>query len=112
MQAVMQQYGEDKGLEWSMDKSAVMRRWGEAHMAIDTEALVRWLEKAQEANVLGKTQTMWVAQLRPPEELIKGFKTIMVVLQMYPPSLHATIYYFRFTLNGAVGYQVMHLPRW
>ena len=53
-----------------------------------------------------------VEGLRPPEKLIKGFRTMVVVLQMYPPSLQATIYYLRAVLNAAEGYQAMHLPRW
>ena len=58
MQDLMQRYGRDNHLVWSVEKSAVLRRGGEG-MALDVKDGVAWLERAEEAVVLGHVQANW-----------------------------------------------------
>ena len=110
--AGMQRHCEDNGLECSMDKSAVLRKWGEGGMAMDTEAGVLWLENGHDANILRKTPSMWAANVKPPEKPIKRLRAMMVVLQAYSSSLQASACYLRAVLNAAVECEAMHLPGW
>ena len=58
VQDLMQSYGRDNQLVWSAEKSAVLRRGGEEGMALDVGDGVAWLERAEEAMVLGHVQAM------------------------------------------------------
>ena len=50
---LMQRYGLDNHLVWSTEKSAVLRRGGEGGMALDVGDRVAWLDRADEAVMLG-----------------------------------------------------------
>ena len=112
VQDLMQRYGRDNHLVSSTEKSTVLRRGGEDGMALDVGDRVAWLERAEEAVVLGHVQAMEAAGVRLPDKLLRGFRAILVVLQHHPPSVQTTLYYLRAVLNAAIGYQGMHLPYW
>ena len=112
VQDLMQRYGRDKHLVWSNEKSTVLRRGGEDGMALDVGDGVAWLERAEEAVVLGHVQAMEAGGVRLPEKLLRGFRAMLVVLQHHSPSVQTTLYYLRAGLNAAIGYQGMHLPYW
>ena len=112
IQDLMQRYGRDNYLVWSTEKSAVLRRDGEEGMALDVRDGVAWLERAEEAVVLGHVQAMEARGVRLPDKLVQGFWAMLVVLRHHPPSVQTTLYYLRAVLNAAVGYQGMHLPYW
>ena len=81
-------------------------------MALDVGDRVAWLERAEEAVVLGHVQAMGAEGVRLPEKLLRGFRAMLVVLRNRPPSVQTTLYYLRAVLNAALGYQGMHLPYW
>ena len=112
VQDLMQRYRRDNHLVWSTEKSPVLRRSGEDGMALDVGDGVAWLERAEEAVVLGHVQAMEAGGVRLPAELLRGFRAMLVVLQHHPPSVQTTLYYLRTLLNAAIGYQGMHLPYW
>ena len=112
VQDLMQMYGRDNHLVWSAEKSAVLRRGGEEGMALDVGDGVAWLERAEEAVVLGHVQAMEARGVRLPDKLVRGTRAKLVVLRHHPPSVQTTLYYLRAVLNAAVGYQGMHLPYW
>ena len=112
VQDLMQRYGRDEHLVWSAEKLAVLRRGGEEGMALDVGDGVAWLERAEEAVVLGHVQAMEAKGVRLPDKLVRGFRAMLVVLRHHPPSVQTTLYYLRAVLNAAVGYQGMHLPYW
>ena len=111
VQDLMQRYGRDNHLVWSAEKSAVLRRAGEEGMALDVGDGVAWLERAEEAVVLGHVQAMEARGVRLPDKLVRGFRAMLVVLWHHPPSVLTTLY-LRAVLNAAVGYQGMHLAYW
>ena len=49
----MQRYGRDNHLVWSVEKSGVLRRGGEGGMALDVGEGLAWLERTEEAVILG-----------------------------------------------------------
>ena len=108
----MQRYGRDNHLVWSAEKLAGLRRGGEEGMALDVGDGVAWLERAEEAVVLGHVQAMEARGVRLPDKLVRGFRAMLVVLRHHPPSVQTTLFYLRAVLNAAVGYQGMHLPYW
>ena len=110
VQDLMQRYGRDNHLVWSAEKSAVLRRGGEEGMALDVGDGVAWLERVEEAVVLGHVQVMEARGVKLPDKLVRGFRAMLVVLRHHPPSVQTTLYYLRAVLNAAVGYQGMHLP--
>ena len=112
VQDLMQRYRRDNHLVWSTDKSAVLRRGAEGGMALDVGDGVAWLERAEEAVVLGHVQAMEVGGVRLPEKLLRGFRVMLVVLLHHLLSVQTTLYYQRAVLNAAMGYQGMHLPYW
>ena len=112
VQDLMQRYGRDNHLLWSTEKSAVLRRGGEDGMALDVGDGVAWLERAEEAVVLGHVQAMEARGVRPPDKLVRGFSAMLVVLRHHPPLVQTTLYYLRAVLHAAIGYQGMHLPYW
>ena len=112
VQDLMQRYGRDNHLVWSTEKSAVLRRGGEGGMALDVGDGVAWLERAEEAVVLGHVQAMEAGGARLPDKLLRGFRAMLVVLWHHPLSVQTTLYYLRAVLNAAIGYQGMHLPNW
>ena len=105
----MQRYGRDNQLVWSAEKSAVLRRGGEGGLALDVGDGVAWLERAEEVVVLGHVQAMEAGGVKLPEDLLRGFRAMLVVLQNHLPSVQTTLYYLRAGLNAAIGYQGMHL---
>ena len=58
LQDLMRRYGRDNHLVWSAEKSAVLTRGGGEGMALDVGDGVAWLERAEEALVLGHVQAM------------------------------------------------------
>ena len=112
VQDLMQRYGTDNHLVWSTEKSAVLRRGGEDVMALDVGDGGAWLERAEEAVVLGHVQAMEERGVRLPDKLVRGFRAMLVVLRYQPTSVQTTLYYLRAVLNAAIGYQGMHLPYW
>ena len=112
VQDLMQGYGRDNHLVWSAEKSAVLRRGSEGGMVLDVGDGVAWLERAEEAVVLGQVQAMEAGGVRLPETLLWGFRAMLVVLRHHPPLVQRTLYYPRAVLNSAIGYQGMHLPYW
>ena len=112
VQDLMRRYGRDNHLVWSTEKSAVLRRGGEDGMVLDVGDGVAWLERAEEAVVLGHVQAMEAGGVRLPDKLLRGFRAMLVVLQHHPPSVQTTLYYLRAVLNAAIEYQGMHLPYW
>ena len=112
VQDLMQRYRRDNHLVWSTEKSAVLRRGGEDGMALDVGDGVAWLERAEEAMVLGHLQAMEARGVRLPDKLVRGFRAMLVVLRHHPPAVQTTLYYLRAVLNAAIGYQGMHLPYW
>ena len=112
VQDLLQRCGRDNHLIWSAEKSAVLRRAGEGGMALDVGDVVAWLERAKEAVVLGHVHAMEAEGVGLPEELLRGFKAMLVVLWNHLPSVQTTLYYLRAVLNAAIGYQGMHLPYW
>ena len=112
VQDLMQRYGRDNHLVWSTEKSTVLRRGGEDVMALDVGDGVAWLQRAEEAVLLGHVQAMEAGGVRLPDRLLRGFRAMLVVLQHQPPSVQTTLYYLRAVLNAAIGYQGMHLPYW
>ena len=54
-------------------------------MALDVGEGVAWLERAEEAVVLGHVQSMRANGIRLPEKLLRGFEAMMVVLRNHPP---------------------------
>ena len=105
----MQRYGRDNHLVWSTEKLAVLRRGGEDGMALDVGDRVAWLERAEDAVVLGHVQAMEAGGVRLPDKLIRGFRAMLVVLRHHTPSLQTTLYNPRVVPNAAIGYQGMHL---
>ena len=99
VQDLMQRYGRDNHLVWSAEKSAVLRRGGEDGMALDVGDGVAWLERAEEAVVLGHVQAMEARGVRLPDKLVRGFRVMLVVLRHHPPSVQTTLYYLRAVLN-------------
>ena len=85
VQDLMQRYGRDNHLVWSAKKSAVLRRGGEEGMALDVGDGVAWLERAEEAVVLGHVQAMEARGVRLPDKLVRGFRAMLVVLRHQPP---------------------------
>ena len=77
VQDLMQRYGRDNHPVWSAEKSAVLRRGGEGGMALDVGDGVAWLERAEEAVVLGHVQAMEAEGVRLPEKLLMGFRALM-----------------------------------
>ena len=112
VQDLMQRYRRDNHLVWSADKSAVLRRGGEDGMALDVGDGVAWLERAEEAVVLGHVQAIAARGVRLPDKLVRGFRAMLVVLRHHPPSVQTTLYYLPAVLNAAIGYQGMHPPYW
>ena len=112
VQDLMRRYGRDNNLVWCAEKSAVLRRGGEEGMALDVGDGVEWLERGEEAVMLGHVQAMEARGVRLPDKLVRGFRAMLVVLRHHPPSVQTTLYYLRAVLNAAVGYQGMHLPYW
>ena len=110
VQDLMQRYGRDNHFVWSAEKLAVLRRGGEEGMALDVGDGVAWLERAEEAVVLGHVPAIEARGVRLPDKLVRGFRAMLVVLRHHPPSVRTTLYYLRAVLNAAVGYQGMHLP--
>ena len=66
VQDLMQRYRRDNHLVWSAEKSAVLRRGGEEGMALDVGDGVAWVERAEEAVVLGHVQAMEARGVRLP----------------------------------------------
>ena len=112
VQDLMQRYGRDNHRVWSTEKSTVLRRDGEDGMALDVQDGVAWLERVEEAVVLGHVQVMEAGGVRLPDKLLRGFWAMMVVLQHHPLSVQTTLYHLRAVLNAAIGYQGMHLLYW
>ena len=112
VQDLMQRYGRDNHLVWSTEKSAVLRRPGEDGMALDVGDRVAWLERAEEAVVLGHVQAMEAGGVRLPKKLVTWFRVMLVVLRHHPPSVQTTLYYLHAVLNAAIGDQGMHVPYW
>ena len=106
----MQRYVRDNHLVWSTEKSTVLRRGGEDGISLDVGDGVAWLERAEEAVVLGPVQAMEAGGVRLPDKLLRGFRAMLVVLQHHALSVQTTLYYLRAVLNAAIGYQGMHLP--
>ena len=102
VQDLMQRYRRDNHLVWSTEKSTVPRRGGEDGMALDLGDRVGWLERAEEAVVLGHVQTIELGGVRLPDKLLRRFRAILVVLQNHPPSVETTLYYLRAVLNAAI----------
>ena len=76
----MQSYGRDNHLVWSTEKWAVLRRCVEGCMALDVADRVVWLERAEEAVVLGHVVAMGAGGIRLPDKLLRGFWAMLVVL--------------------------------
>ena len=110
VQDLLQRYGRDNHLVWSTKKSAVLRRGGEDGNALDVGDEVAWLERAEEAVVLGHVQAMEAEGVRPPNKIIRGFQAMLVVLWDHPPSVQTTLYCLRAVLNAPIRYQGKHLP--
>ena len=108
----MQRYERDNHLVWSGEKLAVLRRRGEGGMVLDVGDGVGWLERAEEAVVLGHVLVMEAGGVRLPEKLIRRFRAMLVVLEHHPPLVQTTLYYLRAVLNATIGYHGMHLPYW
>ena len=85
VQDLMQRYGRDNDLVWSAEKSAVLTRGGEGGMALDVGDRFAWLERAEEAVVLGHVQAMEAEGVRLPEKLLRGFRAMLVALRSRPP---------------------------
>ena len=85
VQDLMQRYGRDNHLVWSMEKSTVLRRAGEDPLALDVGDGVAWLERAEKAVVLGHVRAMEAGGVRLPDKLLRGFRAMLVVLQHHPP---------------------------
>ena len=81
-------------------------------MALDVGDGVAWLGRAEEAVVLGHVQAMEAGGVRLPDNMIRGFRAMLVVLRHHPPSVQTTMYDLRAVLNAAIGYEGMHLPYW
>jgi hypothetical protein len=87
VQDLMQRYGTNNHLVWSVEKLVVLRRGGENGMLLDVGEGMPWLGRAEEMVVLGKVQAMVAMDTRLPNKLLKGFRAMLVVLGPYPPSL-------------------------
>ena len=94
VQDLMQRYGTDNHLVWSAEKRAVPRGDREGGMALDGGDGFTWLERAEEAVVLGHLQGMAAEGIRLPDKLLGGFRAMMVVLRNHPPSVQTTLYSF------------------
>ena len=81
-------------------------------MAQDVGDGVAWLERAEEAVMLGHVQAMEVEGVKLPDKLLRGFRAVLVVLWNHLPSVQTTLHYLRAVLNEAIGSQGMHLPYW
>ena len=112
VQDLMQRWGTENHLVWSAEKSAVLRRGGEGGIVLEVGDGMAWLERAEEAVVLGYVQAAGAEGIRLPQELLNRFRAMMVVLQKQPPLVQTTLYYLGAVLNAAIGYQGMHLPYW
>ena len=112
VQDLMQTYGRGKYLVWSTEKSVVLRWGGEGAMALDVGDGVVWLERAEEAVVLGHVQAIEAGGTRLPNKVLSGFRAMLVVLRHHPLSVQTTPYYLRVVLNAAIGYQGMRPPYW
>ena len=108
----MHRYGSDNHLAWSAEKSAVLRKGGEGGMALDVGDRVAWLERAEEAVVVGHVQAMEAEGVRLPEKFLRGFRAMLLVLRNHLPLVQTTLYYLRAVLSAAIGYQGMHLLYW
>ena len=84
VQDLMQRYGRDNHLVWSAEKSAVLRRGGEGGMQLDVGDGVAWLEREEEALVLGHVQAMEAGGVKLPEKLLRGFGAMLLVLWNNP----------------------------
>ena len=102
VQDLMQRYGRDNHLVWSTEKSAVLRRDREGGIALDVGDGVEWLERAEEAVVLGHVHAMEAGGVRLPDKLLRGFRAMLVVLRHHPPSIQTALYYLRAVLNAAI----------
>ena len=91
----MQRYGRDNHLVWSAEKLAVLRRGGEGGMALDVGDGVAWLERAEEAVVLGHVQAIGAEGVRLREKLLRRFRVMLVVLWNHLPSVQTTLYYLQ-----------------
>ena len=76
VQDLMQRYGTDTDLVWSAEKSAVLRRGGEGGMALDVGDWQAWLDRTEEALVLGHVQPMEADGVKLQEKLLMGFRGI------------------------------------
>ena len=85
VQDLIQRYGRDNDLVWSAENSAVLRRGREAGMALDVEDGLAWLERAEEAVLLGLVQAMGAEGIRLPDKPLRRFRAMMVVFQNRPP---------------------------
>ena len=112
VQDLMQRYGRDNHPVWGTEKLAVLRRGGEGGMALDVGGRVAWLERAEEAVVLGHVQAMEAGGVRLPDKQLRAFRAMLVVLRHQPLSVQMTLYYRQAVLNAATGYQGMHPPYW
>ena len=93
VQDLMQSYGRDNNLVCSAEKSAILKRGGEGGIALDVGNGIAWLERAEEAVVLGHVQAMEAGGAQLPEKLLRGFRAMLVVLRNHPPSVQTTLYY-------------------
>ena len=103
LQDQMQRYGRDNHLVRSTEKSAVLRRGGKGGMALDDGDGVAWLQRAEEAVVLGHVQVMEAGGTRLPDKLLRGFRVMLVVLRHHPPSVQTALYYLWAVLNAGIG---------
>ena len=81
-------------------------------MGLDVGDGLAWLERAEEAMVLGHAQAMEAEGVKLPETLLRVFRAMLVVLRNHLLSVQTTLYYLRAVLTAAIGYQGMHLPYW
>ena len=109
VQGLMQSYRRINHLVWSAEESVVLRRGGKGGMTLGVGDGLAWLERAEEAVVLGHVQAMWGGRVRLPEKLLSGFRAMLMVIWNRPPLVQTTL---RAVLNAAIGYQGMHILHW
>ena len=109
---LMQRYGRDNHPVWSAQKTAVLRTSGKGGMALDVGDGLVWLERAEEAVVLGHVQAMEAGGIKLLKKLLRGSRAMLVVLRNHLLSVQTTLYYLRAVLStrgctpvleGAVG---------
>ena len=61
-------------------------------MALHVGDEVAWLERAEEAVVLGHVQAMKAGGTRLPDKLLREFRAMLVALRHHPPSILTTLY--------------------